>query len=163
LFCNGLILTKILIDWLTALQRLTVKHAATTTANASVAAKFWEKTMQRILLIEDCASTLNMISRELTSSGFEVTSTTNAADGMEILKSEKIHAVVSDLNMASLSGFEVLSQIKAEPKLQDVPVIIITGDIDDDNRRFGIEGGAAAWMTKPFRMEELTAAVRLVL
>jgi DNA-binding response OmpR family regulator len=131
--------------------------------NSTWGALRFGKNMQRILLIEDCSSTLNLISNELTSSGFVVTSTTNAAEGMEILRDGHIDAVVSDLNMASLSGFEVLSQMQAEPTLKNVPLVIITGDVDDDTRRYGMEGGAAAWMTKPFRMEELTATVRSVL
>jgi len=119
--------------------------------------------MQRILLIEDCPATLSLISNELTMSGFEVMCTTNAVDGMEILLTGAFDAVVSDLNMASLSGFEILTRVKEEPELNDVPVIIITGDLDDDHRRLGMEVGAAAWMYKPFRMDELTSIVRSVM
>jgi DNA-binding response OmpR family regulator len=115
--------------------------------------------MRRVLVVDDCVNTLSLMSNELSRAGFDVRSFRDGHEGLNQLRTEAVDVVVADLNMASLSGLEMLAELKAGRDTCNIPVIIVTGDSDEETRRTGLDEGAAAWLFKPFRLEELSKAV----
>lgn len=88
-----------------------------------------------------------------------------AADGLETL--EKAHAITPDLVlldvvMPGLNGFEVCQQLRADPALAEVPIVLVTGLNDPESRVRGIEIGADAYVNKPVNYSELQAHVRSI-
>lgn len=88
-----------------------------------------------------------------------------AADGLETL--EKAHAITPDLVlldvvMPGLNGFEVCRQLRADPTLAEVPIVLVTGLNDPESRVRGIEIGADAYINKPVNHDELQAHVRSI-
>ena len=86
-----------------------------------------------------------------------------AADGQEALdkiKSDQPDLILLDLMMPVLDGFAVLSEVKADPGLRDIPVIIISADHDSQSIVRGIKQGADDYLTKPVNAELLVKKVK---
>jgi len=109
-----------------------------------------------VLIIEDDASIRELISRYLEKEDYHVV---RAKDGMEGLDLAKIHhpdVITLDLILPNIDGWHVLSALKTDSELKDIPVIIIT--ITDDKER-GYALGAAEFITKPIDREQLSKVV----
>lgn len=87
-----------------------------------------------------------------------------AEDGLEGFKkllATPVDIILCDLEMPRMDGFKFLSMMKARPDLQDVPVLILTGKNDREQKIRGLEQGASDYITKPFDPGELVARVRV--
>jgi chemotaxis family two-component system sensor histidine kinase/response regulator PixL len=87
----------------------------------------------------------------------------HARDGREALEQLEHHAdvdlVLLDINMPRMNGFELLSELGARGRLPALPVIVVTTEGRDEDASRGLAAGAAAYLTKPFRGEEVRAAI----
>jgi DNA-binding response OmpR family regulator len=100
-----------------------------------------------------------LIKFKLERSGFVVIWKTDGVQALEAVRSERPDAVVLDVMMPGLSGYEVLEQIKADPDLKGIPVVMLTAQSQEGDILRGIKLGAADYITKPFRPAELVARV----
>ena len=113
---------------------------------------------QRILIIEDDQTLADYISLILKEHGFEVTATYSGAQGLELLRKEKFHLVLTDLVMpCGISGLDVLKEISAS-KI-DVPVIVVTAFASVDTAVEAMKLGAFDYVTKPFNVDELIITI----
>jgi CheY-like chemotaxis protein len=87
----------------------------------------------------------------------------SAADGLEAMKRLAEHPDIDliflDINMPKMNGLEVLARIKADPDLALIPIVIISTEGKEHDVIRGLEGGAAAYVKKPFRNEEILRLV----
>ena len=117
---------------------------------------------REILIVEDDPDVLDYL-RELLQHYFVVRT---AMDGVEALQvAESLHPclIISDIIMPMMDGLEFTSHIRANNDIKDTPVILLTALTDDEKRIKGIENGADAYITKPFRPELLVkTAVSLI-
>ncbi|MGZ8408496.1 MAG: response regulator [Hyphomicrobium sp.] len=126
-------------------------HAAgTPVAAPSVATKSGIRT---VLVIDDDEPTVDLLDRWLTGQGYVVISATNGLAGLQLARTHSPDFIVLDIIMPGQSGYEVLSEIKADARLRDIPVIIVSSD---DNRRLGLESGAAEVLVKPLSRRRLS-------
>ncbi len=86
-----------------------------------------------------------------------------ADEALELVKREKIDTIVSDVNMPRKTGFDLLAALKGNEDTRDIPVIILTGNAENDLKRRGLDLGADDLLNKPVNMEDLTARVRSAL
>lgn len=86
-----------------------------------------------------------------------------ADEALELVKREKIDTIVSDVNMPRKTGFDLLAALKGNKDTRDIPVIILTGNAENDLKRRGLDMGADDLLNKPVNMEDLTARVRSAL
>ena len=114
----------------------------------------------RILMIEDDVSLASMLSEYLQGTGVQVEAAHDAASGLAALARTKPDAVILDVMLPDLDGFEVCRRIRAG---SDVPVIMLTARGDDADRIVGLELGADDYLPKPFNPRELLARLRAVL
>ncbi|MBD1850586.1 response regulator [Leptolyngbya sp. FACHB-711] len=119
--------------------------------------------MSKILVVEDSVSQREMISDLLRKSGLDVTV---ASDGLEAL--EKIQGlcpdlIVLDIVMPKMNGYEVCRRLKADPKTQNVPVVMCSSKGEEFDRYWGMKQGADAYIAKPFQPTELVGTVRQLL
>ena len=112
----------------------------------------------RILLVEDDAMLGNAISRSLVKSGYAVDWAKDGHDADLALHGQIYEAVVLDLGLPRIDGFEVLRRLR-ERKI-NAPVIILTARDDLDDRVKGLDLGADDYLTKPFKLPELEARLR---
>jgi DNA-binding response OmpR family regulator len=113
-----------------------------------------------ILMIEDDPHLAAMVSEYLGASGFTVTVAPRGEVGLSLLSRGGFRAVLLDVMLPDLDGFEVCRRIRAQA---DVPVLMLTARGDDTDRIVGLELGADDYLPKPFNPRELLARLRAVL
>jgi CheY-like chemotaxis protein len=109
-----------------------------------------------VLVIDDNAQARELIRRVLVGEGFRVIEATDGAEGLERARQERPDAITLDVLMPRVDGWSVLAELKADPTLADVPVIMLTM-LDD--RRLGMALGATEYITKPLDRDRLRALV----
>ncbi len=120
--------------------------------------------MMDVLVVDD-----SKLIREMTIACLraqEGLSFTQAASGLEAIEQLSLKAyrlVVLDLNMPDIGGFEVLEFVRAQDRLRDLPILVVTTRGDETSRARAIEAGASAFMTKPFTPEGIVTEVRKLL
>lgn len=119
--------------------------------------------MKTVLVVDDGPAELELICRYLRDVGYTVISTTDAKDALAKASSQKLDAVVTDVVMPGMSGFELCRNIKKSEDTKTLPVIICTSKDQDLDRLWGKKQGADAYVTKPFTRDDLVKAVQSVL
>ncbi len=120
------------------------------------------KNAKRILIVDDEAPLRFLLSKQLTRAGFEVIT---AADGQAALAAvdETIDAVVLDVLMPGMDGFEVCRRLKADPRVSAIPIIFLSASFSGDFRRRAFSLGGADFLAKPFQTEELPTYLHALL
>jgi len=119
--------------------------------------------MARILMAEDEKQIADMIAFKLTNSGHQVIRAQDGEQALQLALQDPPDLIMLDAMMPGLSGFEVLRQLKADPALRRVPVIMVTAKGHERDVLSGLRGGAADYIVKPFSLKELAARVELAL
>lgn len=114
---------------------------------------------QRLLLIDDDRKLCRLIAEYLTPLGYEVSAVHNGPEGVEAAVSDSWQAVILDLMLPGMDGFEVLKEIR---RTSDVPVLMLTARGDEADRIVGLEIGADDYLPKTFSTRELLARLRAV-
>jgi two-component system phosphate regulon response regulator OmpR len=114
----------------------------------------------QILMIEDDAALARLVAEYLRPLGFDVTPAGTGEEGLARLARQPCDAVLLDVMLPDLDGFEVCRRIRAR---SDVPVLMLTARGQDEDRIVGLEIGADDYLPKPFNPRELLARIRAVL
>mgnify|MGYP001819162772 FL=1 len=115
---------------------------------------------ERLLIIEDDAALAQLVHDYLAPLGFDVTIVGTATEGLRRVEGESFDAVLLDIMLPDLDGFEVCRRIR---RSSDVPVLMLTARGDDEDRIAGLEIGADDYLPKPFNPRELQARLRAIL
>jgi two-component system response regulator MtrA len=115
---------------------------------------------ERLLLVEDDASIREIVSIGLTAAGFRLVTAADGRDGLARARADGFDAVILDVMLPSLDGFEVCREIR---KFSRVPVVMLTARTDLVDVVVGLESGADDYVKKPFELPELIARLRAVL
>jgi two-component system, OmpR family, phosphate regulon response regulator OmpR len=118
------------------------------------------KMAERVLMIEDDESLAAMVGEYLAALGIKVTARATAADGLKLLRHGGFEALILDVMLPDLDGFEVCRQVRAE---SDIPILMLTARGDEMDRIVGLELGADDYLPKPFNPRELLARLRAIL
>ncbi len=114
----------------------------------------------RILVVEDSAVARAMLARTLSRAGFEVIEATDGADGALKALADPPDAVVTDLEMPIMDGYQLLRLLKSDPATAHLPVVILTSHSDAPSRFWGYRTGADRYLTKDQAQEEIVELVR---
>jgi signal transduction histidine kinase/DNA-binding NarL/FixJ family response regulator len=109
----------------------------------------------RILVVEDLEDNRWLLRDLLEPVGFEVKEAANGREGLEVFKKWSPHAVLMDLNMPVMDGYESARKIKATPEGKSAPIIAVTASAFEDSKKLASEKGFQGYIRKPFRPEEL--------
>lgn len=113
--------------------------------------------MKEIMIIDDDVNIGNMLEETLIHEGYSVTRAYSGTEALLVLSSARPDLILLDLMLPGLSGEELL------PKIQNIPVIIVSAKIDTDNKVDLLLNGASDYVTKPFVMKELLARISVQL
>ena len=113
----------------------------------------------RILVVDDNTSNRDLLSRRLSHDGHHVARADSGRRALEILEVEEFDLILLDLLMPDLNGFQVLELLKADERLHDIPVIMISGLQETDSVIRCIEAGAEDYLAKPFNPVLLRARI----
>jgi DNA-binding response OmpR family regulator len=114
----------------------------------------------RILVVEDEPKILEVVKSYLTKEGYDVLVADDGQKALELFNKEIIHLVVLDLMLPNISGEEVCSRIRAK---SNVPIIMLTAKVEEDEKIQGLAIGADDYVTKPFSVRELVSRVHALL
>lgn len=119
------------------------------------------KTKKKIIIIDDDSFILASIEKQLNKEDFEIDLINNPIIGLKKLQKEKYSLVICDIRMKPLTGLEVLKIIKST--YPSIPVIIMTGFIDDSIMEKAKKMGYDDYLIKPFRKKNLTDSINKIL
>jgi signal transduction histidine kinase/ActR/RegA family two-component response regulator len=111
----------------------------------------------RLLMVDDDRASLDLVTAYLTGSGIELLRARDGLEALDLARRLRPAAVVLDIRLPKMDGWQVLTELKAHPDTSSIPVVIVS--IVDEPAR-GLALGAAAYLTKPVRREELLEALR---
>ncbi len=112
---------------------------------------------RRVLLIEDDPASQLLVAVSLEGLGYEVLVASDGEAGLKMAQDEHVHAVLIDLMMPKMHGYEVIQHLRADPRTRSVPVIVISAQTFASDQRKALELGANAFVQKPFRPDEIHA------
>jgi|ERR1700761_7020300 two-component system, chemotaxis family, chemotaxis protein CheY len=114
---------------------------------------------KRILLVDDSASVRTVAGIALRGAGYDVVEASNGQEGLTKLQGDRVHLIISDVNMPVMDGITFLKEVKKHSNYKFTPVIMLTTEAGADKKQAGREAGAKAWITKPFQPEVMIEAV----
>lgn len=115
------------------------------------------------MIIEDEADAADLFAEMMRVSGFRVLKTSSSAPAIRMMNSEKPDLVLLDIMMPGISGLAILRDMREDPALAGIPVVIVSAKALPADIRHGMEAGAATYLTKPVGFLELKEAVERLL
>ena len=117
-----------------------------------------------ILIIDDSASLRQVVGIALANAGYETVEACDGRDALAKLTGQRVHLMICDVNMPNMDGIQFLKALRELAAYRFTPVIMLTTEAGEELKRAGQAAGARAWVVKPFKPEQLLAAVaKLVL
>ena len=115
----------------------------------------------KVLVIEDTAFIRKIISKSLTDLGVStIVEVSDAGDAVRRLRTEKFDLVVSDSNLPTMTGFELLRYIRNNERIKDTPLLLLTTNTDKDDGMSALSSAISEYLAKPFSAEELEKKLR---
>jgi two-component system chemotaxis response regulator CheY len=116
--------------------------------------------MKNVLVVEDSKAIRSMIRVALEETGgFFTTEAGNGFEALKTLPTRPFDLIITDINMPDINGLELIGYVKSNPTYKDIPLIIVSTEKTEEDKKRGIALGAAGYVVKPFKKEELVAVV----
>jgi CheY-like chemotaxis protein len=115
---------------------------------------------ETILVIDDSPTILKVVQLVLTKAGFQVVTAVDGEAGVESARSAKPDMILLDFVMPKMNGYQFCRELTADPKLRDIPVVLMSAKGDQVGERFVKVMGIVDYITKPFSPEAITAVVQ---
>jgi CheY-like chemotaxis protein len=116
-----------------------------------------------VLVADDDADILRLISQRLTHRGYHVVTAGNGDDALSLVFGELPDAAVLDGIMPGIEGHEICAKMRADARTAEIPVILLTAKAGDADEREAADAGVDAYIAKPFRIEELDKKLKELL
>jgi len=114
----------------------------------------------RVLIVDDEADILQSVGRRLCFAGYEVSFASDGAEATQMALAERPDVIILDIGMPCGDGHTVAERIRSNPKTMFTPIIFLTARTADIDKQKAEEVGAFAYVTKPFKSEELVDLVK---
>jgi two-component system chemotaxis response regulator CheY len=112
-----------------------------------------------ILIVDDSSSLRQVVSITLKGAGYSVLEACDGRDALAKLNGQKIHLIISDVNMPNMDGITFVAEAKKLPAYKFTPIIMLTTETGEARKQAGQAAGARAWVVKPFQPAQMLAAV----
>ena len=119
-------------------------------------------TRKKILMIDDTATFLHVLNHILRDD-YETLVAKSGEDGLEVARMVRPDLILLDVMMPGMSGHDVLKILKADNDLKEIPVILITGNSDEENEGLGLSLGATDYIKKPFAKNAVKSRIDAVI
>lgn len=108
---------------------------------------------QLVLIVEDHDDTQTCVAEQLADYGFEVATASDGESALRLMRERRPALVYLDMNLPNVSGYDVCEQIRSDPALQDIPVVMTSAHTTINVHASCIEAGADAFVPKPFHLD----------
>ncbi|MFB4204966.1 Alkaline phosphatase synthesis transcriptional regulatory protein PhoP [wastewater metagenome] len=112
-----------------------------------------------ILIVDDSASIRQVVATTLRGANYDVIEAGDGQAALEKLTGQRVHLVISDVNMPRLDGIGFLKALRGNTAYRFTPVMMLTTESSDTRKAEGRAAGARAWLVKPFQPQQLLDAV----
>jgi two-component system chemotaxis response regulator CheY len=112
-----------------------------------------------ILIVDDSASVRQVVKIALTGAGYDVIEGVDGKDALSKLTGQKVHLIISDVNMPNMDGITFVKEVKKLAAYKFTPIIMLTTESQEGKKQEGQAAGAKAWVVKPFQPAQMLAAV----
>lgn len=119
--------------------------------------------MPRVLIADDDPDIARLVEFQLRFHGFEVTTAHDGAAALELARQSMPDMMLVDWMMPGMDGLQCLVALKADPALRHIPVVLMTARAQAGDVQTGLEAGAAAYLIKPFDLDQLVTTVQGVI
>jgi len=113
-----------------------------------------------IMIVDDSASLRQVVAISLRGAGYDVLEAGDGQDALKKLDGVKVHMILSDVNMPNMDGIAFVKAVKQLPSYRFTPIAMLTTETADGKKQAGKDAGAKAWVTKPFKPEQLLSVVQ---
>ena len=122
-----------------------------------------EHSRKKVLVVDDETDVADLVAYHLKAKGFVVETVNDPNRSIGTARSFLPDLVILDVMMPELNGIQICRMLRADPKLQEVPVIFLTAKVEENDRIQGLETGADDYICKPFSTKELVLRVQTIL
>ena len=119
--------------------------------------------MARALVVDDSRAVRMIVGRTLQELGYEVREASNGREALEVMQAEKgaVSLVLADWNMPEVNGLDLLKQLRQDPELASVVIVMVTTETEIDHMTAALEAGANEYVMKPFTREILVEKLEM--
>ena len=114
---------------------------------------------KNVLVVDDSSSVRQVVGIALKSAGYDVIEASDGKDALTKLNGQKIHLMISDVNMPNMDGITFVKEVKKLANYKFTPIITLTTESQESKKAEGQAAGAKAWVVKPFQPAQMLAAV----
>jgi two-component system chemotaxis response regulator CheY len=120
-----------------------------------------ERLTKSILIVEDSTTTRALIRAVIEEMGdFNTVEASSGFEALKLLPTQEFDLVITDINMPDINGLELISFMKNNPKYSHLPLIIVSTERSEEDKKRGMALGAMAYITKPFKAHELQEVIK---
>ena len=112
-----------------------------------------------VMVVDDSASLRQVVGIALKGAGYDVLEGCDGQDALNKLTGQKVHLIISDVNMPNMDGISFVKAVKQMPNYKFTPIIMLTTESQETTKQQGQAAGAKAWVVKPFKPEQMLDAV----
>lgn len=117
--------------------------------------------MKTILIVEDSTTTRSLIRAVIEELGdFETAEAASGFEALKMLPLQEYDLIITDINMPDINGLELISFVRNNPRYQHLPIIIVSTERSEEDKKRGMALGATAYVTKPFKSIELQEIIK---
>ena len=119
------------------------------------------KLIKFILIVEDSSTTRALIRAVIQEMGdFNTVEANSGFEALKLLPTQEFDLVITDINMPDINGLELINFMKNNPKYSHIPLIIVSTERSEEDKKRGMALGAMAYITKPFKAYELQEVIK---
>ena len=120
--------------------------------------------MKNVLVVEDSNAIRSLIRVSLEEmGGFVVAEAGNGFEALKALPMQHLDLIITDINMPDINGLELIGYVKSNPTYRTIPLIIVSTEKSEEDKKRGLALGAAGYVVKPFKKKDLMATIEKVL
>ena len=120
--------------------------------------------MKTILIVEDSSTTRALIRAVIDELGdFDTVEAATGFEALKMLPQQEYDLIITDINMPDINGLELINFVRSNVRYSHVPIIIVSTERSEEDKKRGIALGATAYVTKPFKSVELQEAIQKII
>ena len=116
--------------------------------------------IRKVLVVDDSATDLKKLEQIVAEAGYTVITATSGREALERVRIDRPDAVLLDIVMNDMNGFQVCRAINADAATKDIPVVLVSSKKEKTDRVWGVEQGARAYVTKPYTADQILDQLR---
>jgi chemosensory pili system protein ChpA (sensor histidine kinase/response regulator) len=143
-------------------EAVVATKASVGTAAAALAPEV-SKRKPKVMVVDDSISIRKYVQRFLDRMGYDVEVASDGMEALNIMGRMKFDAVITDLEMPVMHGYDLMAEIKKNPALMNIPIIVLTSRAGEKHRQKALDMGAQDYLVKPFEEQEMLGALKKLL